>query len=167
MGTRLFVTILVAALSALSFSSSLAKEPRAASATLGFGTYAPTQAMLTDPRTGKQYRIAIDVDPDVNGRVVDVELDLQRPGGEGNLLAPFGIYHGLQPYGFAGRDLVEGPEKSEFGRVRAIPIRRTATKLIVQIEDAQTRSLPPVVAGEDDDVELTRLRVHVALETKP
>lgn len=142
-----------------------AKARPAAEATLGFGGAAPGRADLTDPRTGRRYRVELAVDRDVNGREGVVLLVLLRPGGGENLLTPFGVFHGLQPYHFAALDLVRGPDRSAYGRVRALPIRRTATRLAVRIVEAQTRPSPPTVPGETDNAELTKLRVHVSLES--
>lgn len=137
------------------------------SATLGFGTDAPSHAELTDPRTGKHYKAELEVDPDVNGEAGIVNLVLLRPGSEENLLDPFGLFHGLLPNSFAALDLLHGIDKSTFGRTRAVPIRRTATKLIVHVEDAQARLLPKSFAGDTPSAEVTRLRVRVALESAP
>jgi hypothetical protein len=103
----------------------------------------------------------------VNGKAGIVNLVLLRPGSDENLLDPFGLFHGLLPNSFAALDLLHGADKSTFGSTRAIPIRRTATKLVVHVEDVQVRFLPPNVAGDIDSAEVTKLRVRVALETDP
>jgi hypothetical protein len=139
----------------------------AASATLGFRTAEPAQAELTDPRTGKHYKVALEVDPDVNGRADAVDLVLYRPGSNEDLLMPFGPFHGLQPYDFVGLDLLQGAEKSTFGAIRSLPIRRTATKLVVRVEEVQVRPIPLIVAGDSADAEVTKLQVQVSLRTDP
>ena len=133
-------------------------------ATVGWNSDAPTQARLTDPKTGKRYIVALKPELDIHGVVEEVHLALTpEHGGDQNLLAPLGIYHGLQPYDFAALDFRRGTDGAIFGRIRRIPIRRTATTLVVALEDIRIRAVTgmPSDAGGSEEVISVRTKVRL------
>jgi hypothetical protein len=93
-------------------------------------------ALLTSPR-GITYRLSLIVDSAPGAAVDDLDLVLHRPGEKatfyGNLLAPTGMSHGIQPYIFGAWDFAKGPRKSLYGQSRVMKLQKLGMEMRVTV----------------------------------
>jgi hypothetical protein len=86
------------------------------------------------------YVLSLEPDFYVGKRVEGVDLILRRTNSDlvaPNLLAPIGIWHGLQAYMFPAQDFLQGVKGTVFGERRTISARRLGLVIKVTVSDAK------------------------------
>jgi len=114
------------------------------------------------------YVLTLQPDYAVGRYLVGVDMVLRRISDQSeddNLLSPPGNWHGLQPYNFMAWDLRSGADKSAFGGMRDIVIKRLGLAVRIEVEKAATslgpRHTPPMPA---DYPELDELWLEVRVD---
>lgn len=107
-------------------------------AQVALGYPAPQRVRLVSP-SGRIYVATLTPEPDVNGDIGSLDLDLDRPGRRGarSLLWPPGMWHGMQPFYFAAADLAKRRGGVIYPNPRSIPISGTRERLEVRVIDAR------------------------------
>jgi hypothetical protein len=109
------------------------------------------------------YVLSLEPDFDERHRVVTLEVVLRLAHDKGeaqNLLAPTGVWHGYQPYMFAGSDFALGPDKSVFGPRRTISVQRLG--LVVRIVVSGVKVSPTSgIPGLDEQLDSLDLQIEV------
>lgn len=142
-----FIILLLVALSGLtSNAASKAKVVpfHAQVAFSGQSTERPWSAPLqsTDGRT--LYVLSLEPDYEVGHQIEGLDLVLRYPRDRrknSNLLAPVGIWHGLQNYMFPAGDFLQGVEKATFGKSRTISVKKLGLEIRVTILKASISQL--------------------------
>jgi hypothetical protein len=81
----------------------------------------------------------------VGKRVVALHLILQRPDerdDDSNLLDSTGKLRGYQPYYFAASDFAGGVQKSAYGELRVIDLRKLGLQMRVKVADVHVEPTP-------------------------
>ena len=114
------------------------------------------------------YMLTIQPDYAVGHYLEGVDLVLRRIGDENeddNLLSPQENWHGLQRYNFMAWDLRADVDKSAFGRIRNIVIKRLGLVVRIEVKKAATsvgpHNTPPIPA---DYPELDELWLEVRVD---
>lgn len=117
---------------------------------------------------GPAYVLTLQPDYDIGNYLAGVDLVLRRTGDQSedhNLLSPPGNWHGPQRYNFMAWDLHSGVDKSIFGRIRNIVIKRLGLVVRIEVEKAVTsvgpHHTPPIPA---DAPELDELWLAVRVD---
>jgi hypothetical protein len=136
--SRRLAPCLAVALAALATAPAAAAAGRRSSGTLAY----PEAASLTlasptgDARS--VFQLSLRADPDINGRVSDLDMVLRRNGRGPNLLEPAGLWHGAQAFSLAAQEFRDGPDKSRFGALRVFDLRERGVRAIVRIRIVAT-----------------------------
>jgi hypothetical protein len=122
----------------------------------------PWNAYVLTPGGKRAYELSFEPEYGPKNEIIGLNLvlvDAQKkhePSGS-NLLDPRGIWHGLQPYDFMGRDLAQGPDKSILGTHRTLRIEDR--KLVVRIDISSVKVSP--LANGDYQIDQLDLAISV------
>ena len=104
----------------------------------------PSSFLLKSPR-GVTYRLSLVPEFDVGKHVVVLDLVLQRADqkdDDSNLLDSTGKLHGYQPYFFAASDFAGGVQKSAYGELRVIDLRKLGMEMRIKVADVHVEPMP-------------------------
>jgi hypothetical protein len=136
----------------LGLTSNAATKPKIVS----FHTKAAFSAQSTErtwsvplkSRDGRTiYVLSLEPDFYVGHQVEGLDLVLRYPSDQrknSNLLAPVGIWHGLQSYMFQAADFEQGAENTAFGKSRTISVKRLGLEIRVTVLNM---SISPISNG--------------------
>jgi hypothetical protein len=106
------------------------------------------------------YILSLEPDFDVWRHVVTLEMALRYPHAKAdsrNLLDPTGKAHGLQSYDFAATDLMQGVDKSAFGKMRSIMLKELGLVLEITLLNAKVTPTP------SGGYQIAELEAHVSM----
>jgi hypothetical protein len=107
--------------------------------------------LFESPR-GVTYELSLVADPNIDGRVEDLELVLRQPRvamtGYPNLLAPRSMWHGYQPFFFAGSDYAHGVRRSIYGETRTIDVPRLGMRFLITVPSVHVAPVPNHEPGD-------------------
>lgn len=109
----------------------------------------------------KLYVLSLEPQVDTAKHVIGIDIvlrDVDEPNADENLLDPPGKWHGLQPYSFMARDLVNGPRGSAFGPRRSIAITNRGLSIGIRILCVRISTLP------DSTHEISELRLSLSAD---
>jgi hypothetical protein len=90
------------------------------------------------------YVLSLEPDYEVGHQIEGLDLVLRYPRDrrkDSNLLAPVGIWHGLQNYMFPAGDFLQGVEKATFGKSRTISVKKLGLEIRATILKASISQL--------------------------
>jgi hypothetical protein len=99
---------------------------------------------LYSPSKSNLYVLSLEPEVDVGKHVIGIDLvlrDAKKPKAGENLLNPSGKWHGLQPYSFTARDLLDGADRSAFGAHRTITVTSEGLDIRIHVLDVSVNTL--------------------------
>jgi hypothetical protein len=107
--------------------------------------------LFESPR-GITYELSLLPEADICGRVEDLELVLRRPHvamtGYPNLLAPTYMWHGYEPFFFAGVDYAHGARRSIYGETRTVDVPRLGMRFLITVPSVHVAAVPNHEPGD-------------------
>ena len=128
----------------------------------------PSSFLLKSPR-GVTYRLSLVPELDMGKHVVVLDLILQKPDekdDDSNLLDSTGKLHGYQPYFFAASDFAGGVQKSAYGELRVIDLRKLGMQMRVKVADVHVEPTP-AGPSQQPGYQFDNLTLEVTTQGRP
>lgn len=130
---------LTAGMCALTWSSGLlaaSQQKKPAIVTLSFPAAGNKHVEVRCSSPQQSWKLRLEPDYDQKGRPVVVSLSLVGKQNDGNLFYRKPNFHGLQPFDFAARDLLNGVSRSAYGKKRRLTLPNSAGIVLLSVDRA-------------------------------